>query len=430
MFLTTELIANLGVDVWKALAVAWLIVPFVLAYLAISLWKIYIVQEKIKSIDWVLLEIKNPNDIDKSPKVAEQMFAGLHGALIPLTWKEKFFKGNITKWFSLEIVGSSGGINFFIRTPQELRNLVEAQVFAQYPEAEIVEVEDYINNFPEIIPDEDYNLWGCEFKLVKDDVYPIVTYSEFEQAGTSEDIKNIDPLASFTDVLSRLRSGENIWIQFLIQPTGPEVNDNWRKEGEAIINKLMGREDKKEASLVQSFVKSLDSGINSAFGVEVKKEEKKDQKQQFLSASEDEIAKAINRSISKLGFRSGIRFGYIANKEVFSMSHVSGVMGAFKQFASQNLNAFKPAKITGGRGWLPFFFPSDKGFFSDNETDFKKKRHFRLLRDRGLPLEKQFILNTEELATLFHLPSSYVQTPLIPRVQSKRSQSPSQLPIK
>ncbi len=75
------------------------------------------------------------------------------------------------------------------------------------------------------------------------------------------------------------------------------------------------------------------------------------------------------------------------------MSHISGVSGALKQFASQNLNSFKPniKTMTRGKGFFPFLFPSDKGFFNEQELLDRKITLYRAARNRRLPLTKPFI---------------------------------------
>ena len=204
----------------------------------------------------------------------------------------------------------------------------------------------------------------------------------------------------------------------------------WTKAGEKLIAKLAGEEEKAGGEdLGVKFVNLLDKILPG--GVATDKKDKKDQMKSMMSPSEKEVAEAINRSIGKLGFRSGIRFLYIARKEVFHMSHVAGITGSLKQFASQNLNSFRVdgKTMTAGKGWFSVLFPSSKGFFNKQELLKKKIILYRAARNRRLPLAKPFILNIEELATLYHLPGLAVRAPFLPRVESKKGQSPSTLPI-
>jgi hypothetical protein len=111
-------------------------------------WLDYINDKFVKEIKWSLLEIKFPQETVKSPKAMEQFFSGLHAVQRRLKFKDKYIRGEIPTWFSIEIIGKEGKIYIFVRTPEKFRNLVESQIYAQYPDAEISEVEDYVNNLP------------------------------------------------------------------------------------------------------------------------------------------------------------------------------------------------------------------------------------------------------------------------------------------
>lgn len=384
-------------------------------------WLEYIQTEYFNSLNWTLLHIKPPPDVDRSPKAAEQIFAGLHGIFVkPVSWKEKLFKGKIPDWFSIEIVGQNGVTNFYIRTLTDYKNVVESNVFAQYPDAEINEVADYIKEWPRKLPNEEYDLFGSELILSKEDAYPIQTYPAFEEkmAGL-EQIKRLDPLSSLTEVFSTFRLGEYFVIQLLIRPVG----DDWVKKAQEPLDKLLGKESKKEENLIESMFNQIDKVFLP--GVEEKKEDKKDKK---LSAPEEEMAKAIGRKTSKIGFESGIRLVYVSKKEVFHRYHFAAVMGGFKQLATANLNSFKVNKktLTYSKGIFAGPFPSDKGFLAEQKTFEKKVNLFGYLKNRVFT-QKVFVLNVEELATIFHLPGIEVQAPMLPRVEAKKGQPPAGL---
>src|SRR3989344_5634881 len=118
-------------DLW------WLWLPVFLAVLFIELWVKYLKIKAIKEIKWLLLEIKISRNIEKTPKAMEQVFSGLHGILVKIKFLDKYWKGKVQEWFSFEIAGINGTVYFFIRTPEQFRNLVEAQIQSQYPDAEI-----------------------------------------------------------------------------------------------------------------------------------------------------------------------------------------------------------------------------------------------------------------------------------------------------
>jgi len=393
----------------------WVYLPILLFIILMSAYEFYTKLLYIKAIKWVLLEIRIPQDPGKSPKATEQIFATLHGTLPPpIKWKDKFFKGKLVDWVSLEIVGIGGEIHFYIRTPEQFKKLVQSQIYAQYPDSEITEVvDDYVNFLPSSLPDDNNDLFGAEMVLNKEDYYPIRTYPEFEEKSSGPDyVKRIDPLASLAEVMSSLEAGEFLGIQLLIRPTG----DGWVKKGQSEMDKLQGKKPKVVESIMSKAVFEIDKLIPGH--VEMAKDDKK-QEQTQLTSGKQEAIKSAERKMSKLGYECGIRFMYAGPKETFHRAHISGVVGAFKQFALQTVNSFKLNSVTITAGKWPF----------KKQKEYKKK--LLLLsqyKNRSLPI-RPFILNTEELATVYHLPDIGVRSPLLPRVEAKKGEPPVGLPI-
>src|SRR3989344_7145533 len=121
-------------------AVVW--VPIALLIVAWYTWRHYSLVKYISKQEWVLLEVRLPKEINKSPKamevILEAMNQGYEG-----TWYSRFWEGTVRTWFSLEVVSLEGRVHFFIRTISLFKNLVEATIYAQYPDLEIYEVPDY-----------------------------------------------------------------------------------------------------------------------------------------------------------------------------------------------------------------------------------------------------------------------------------------------
>jgi hypothetical protein len=403
----------------------WVYMPILLFYIALESWLIYIKQKYLLSIKWVLLEIKPPPDVEKSPKIVENIFAGLHGVYSkPISWRNKFFKGEVQNWFSFEIVGNGGEINFYIRTPENLRNLVEAQIFAQYPDAEVSIVDDYVNSLPRYLPNDEYDIFGTELIFTKEDAYPIKTYPFFEEESGRGEFKRTDPLAPLAETLSALEPGEHIWLQLLIRPTGKE----WVEEAQKVLDKLIGKESKVQADALSKLVDFLDSLLRGKVSGEEKKE-----KQEFstmkLTPGQKFVLEQVENKILKLGFKASYRFLYIARKELFRSSRIAAITGVFKQLYFNNLNSFKPNPqvTTKADGWFAWLFPSHKGFFASSQEFKRKWRIYQAYRKRYF-IDKVIILNTEELATLFHLPGVGVKAPAFPRVEAKKGQPPAGLP--
>ena len=137
----------------------WLILAFIFLYGAREVYLFWIRIQWSKNHKSILLAIDIPKGNEQSPKAVENIFAYLAGAHGSINFFEKWFEGQFQKSFSLEIVSLEGYTQFLIRTPLEYRNLVESAVYSQYPDAEISEVDDYVNDVPHKVPDEEYDLW-------------------------------------------------------------------------------------------------------------------------------------------------------------------------------------------------------------------------------------------------------------------------------
>lgn len=402
------------------LSLWWLWLPVVLIALFIELWVRHLKTTAIKAIKWTFLEVKISRDIEKSPKSMEQIFSGLHGVLTKIKFLDKYWKGKVQEWFSFEIAGIDGAVYFFIRTPEQFRNLVEAQIHAQYPDAEISEVLDYAGPIAKKVPGKLYDIGGGELILEKDDYYPIRTYPFFEE---KEEERRVDPMASFLEILSKLKPGENIFIEYLMKPTAEK---EWKEKGIEAVNKLVGKKIEKKKKWYEVIFGGLEEFIrNLLIAAAIYPEWGKTSKEEIksaianLSPGEKLIAEAIENKISKLAFRASIRFAYIARSDVFSRANMAAINGAFKQFNTVNLNAFKSNGKAGTSADQPF---------KKRKEFLRKQKFIERYVNRAWP-KKDFILNIEELATIYHYPILTVETPTMRRVEAKKAEPPVSLPI-
>ncbi len=397
----------------------WLWLPVVLFAGLVEIWTRYLKFGAIKAVKWILLEIKVPKDIEKTPKSMEQIFSGLHGILTGIKFTDKYYKGKIQDWFSFEIVGIDGAVYFFVRTPEQFRNLVEAQIYSQYPDAEIHETVDYAGPLAQKTPSQTYDVSGGELILSRENFYPIKTYQVFEEKETE---RRVDPLAAFLEILSKLRPGENIFIQYLIKPTG----EKWESGGVDFINKLLGRKKEKKSVLGEwleglgDFVQKLIKAPHTYPEWDPKKTAETKAAIGNLSPGEKIVAEAVENKMSQLAFNVGIRFAYVGRSDIFNKANIAAVIGAFKQFNTMNLNAFK----TNGKAGTSADWP----FFKKRREFLKKKRLISRHIDRKWP-EKDFILTTEELATIYHYPIIGVEAPTLRRVEAKKGEPPVSLPV-
>ncbi|MEA2098199.1 MAG: hypothetical protein U9P70_03955 [Patescibacteria group bacterium] len=406
----------------------WFFTPLVLWPIFELAWVSYVQEKHIRSIKWKLLEIKIPKEIEKRPKTMEEFFSSIYSTfdIVIDTLYDVYLKGTVDVWFSLEIVGIEGDVRFYIRTPVESLEMIEAQIYAQYPEAEIKEVDDYVADIPDDMPNKDYEIWGTDMKLKKEDAYPIRIYKEFEDQASGE---FVDPISNIVEGAGKLCKGEQIWMQILIRAT----NDDWKIEADALVLKLIGRKEKnKKGEGIFSFIinEIVDLGRYTLLGFFspqslIEKENKKEEKEQVsmmlhLSPGEKEVVTAIGDSTKRPGYETDIRWIYLAKKDIFDKSKGNAVVFSYlSQFGSQDLNSFVPD----GRTKTSAYY-----FFTNHRKNLKRKRILKRYKRREFD-KKSYVLNTEELATLFHFPTIEVKAPLAPRVEAKKGKPPTGLPV-
>lgn len=394
--------------------------PFVLGYFAWKGWMHYIHLSYVTNLKWSLLEVRLPKDVFKSPAAMELVFVNAFYQTGGVgTWYHKYWLGNLPTWFSLEIVSIEGKVHFFIRTQEKFKSIIESQIYSQYPQAEITEAPDYTAQVPPHTKDGEWSMYGCEFKLKKEDAIPIKTYVDFgldKAVGSLDEEQRIDPITSTLEMLGSMKEGEQFWIQILIRPANwaryPAPGhwfkkQKWQDIGRAKIEELKAK------------VKPKAPGEQPA----------------RLTKGEQDVITAIEKSITKYGFDFGIRTIYLAKKDVFDPNRISPLTGLMRQYNSMDLNEFAGANYTG------FDYPWQD--LTGNRTLKLKKELLSAYRDRGYfypPYNHvghgmfaghrtPSVLTTEELATIYHFPGRVSETPSFQRIEAKKSEPPSSLPI-
>lgn len=427
-----DIILGIGRSIFEVIGyVWWIVVPVALAF---YLWDLYVAANKKaagKTAKWILLEMRIPKENLRSPKSMEQVFATLHTTYAgEIGWWDTNIKGKAQGTMSFEMVGRSGTVYFYIRVPVDQRNLIEAALFGQYPAAEISMVDDYVDALPATLPSPVYDVWGNDLVLDKDSAYPIKTYLYFEE---KEEEQRLDPLTVILETMSKLKGEESIWLQYVIKPTGEKTND-YKKKGQAIVDKMLGREVKAVVELsIAEHLFMMVKHFLTAFVAEPKwpeppkKEDKPAKTISSLSFTEKEVLEGIEGKISKICYEVSIRAIYIDRQELFNKSYTGAIMGAFKQFGSQHINSFKGNKDTSiapPKGFKAWLFPKWK-----NHQEFLKKRDMYTAYKERRMIKKAPVFSIEELATLYHVPTSLVGAPGMRRIEAKKGEPPENLPI-
>lgn len=384
-------------------------VPLLLVSICFELWIDYKRREWINKQGAVLLEIRLPREILKTPLAMEIVLNGIYEPVVG-TLIDTFLEGNVRPWFSLEIASLGGQVKFFIWAFPKWKNNIEARLYAQYPGIEIHEVADYA--LKAHFDPETMSMTSFQTALVKHDVYPIKTYVDFglDKLGNEEEEK-IDPLTSLIEWMGALKEGEQAWYQIMIQAHRTEGLQDAKIFGKLGWHKSVKKE-------IQAFIK--DSTVAEL-------EEGKKPRMLDLTKVQQETIEAIQRSQGKLAYDAMVRAIYFAPKEIYNKMATAGLIHSLRPFGSPNLNSIKPVFSGIDYPWQDF-------------RGIRKKEYQRIIFDAykrrsifNVPYKnwnaKPYVLNVEELATLFHFPGGVATTPNLARIPSKKSEAPPNLPI-
>ncbi len=412
------------------------------------IWLHYIQQDFISGIEFVLLEIIPPREVLRNPRAMELFISN---ALYQFSYKggkEEFWQGAVWFWFSLEIASIDGQVHFYIRTPSRIRGLIETQMYAQYPQAQVREAEDYTLAVDEITPSSAWNGWGCEFGLLKPEAYPIKTYIDYALDKDPKEEYKVDPISPVIEFFGSLSKGEQAWVQIVVTPSKKMYHTkgtwfgkhDWVVQAREDLFKLLSpytsrREEQEGAKVIK------------AARIEVR-----------VPAFLDRATKAMSAKTSKLGFETGIRVMYLAPKTMYppgTRTNASrDIRLIFRQYEAPDINGLKRFNSAQG-DFYSGIFPASKEtvMMLANRVlhEYRERAFFHLpLRHHifsqnhwNFPLpgiigfdglikayshHKTFVLNTEELATLWHFPGQILKVPTLERIESKEASPPTNLP--
>lgn len=412
--------ASIFSDTFLILSYVLKLWPFWVApFLAGIFWDLWVTSIRAKYIDSEvqkarLLEIKFPQEVTKTPLAMEIVIQALYQTGGEGTWYAKYWEGKVRQWFSLEMASFGGSVHFYIWAPGKMKATIEQQLYSQYPGIEVFEAEDYSHLIEFEKGKTDASV--LEYDLARPSPYPIKTYVDFglDKSGQDEEYK-IDPLTTLLEYLGSLRANEQAWVQIMIRAH--------KKEKTVYV-----KGEKKTVNWEYDAVQEIEK-IKEKYAAKTKEGETSEKR---MTKGDQEIVYAIERNLTKLPFDVGIRSVYIAPKENYDPGNAGSIAGIFGAFSSPILNGIAPK-----RGVKTFDYPwqETEGAMTAIKKEFLKAYRLRAyfhapyrlsLGKIPRPLN---VMNTEALATIFHIPGSVAQTPSLGRVLSKKSEAPANLPI-
>lgn len=283
---------------------------------------------------------------------------------------------------AFEIVAIDKEIRFYVTVPREMEQNVVQQISAAYPDAFLEPVEDYNLFAPNSV------ILGSYLVFKREVGFPIKTYRKMDK----------DPLDALTNVLSKVPDGEGAAFQFVIRSSPKK----WRNRGIAIAHRMQGGMSLEDA--IKGAKKSK-ANFSELAGFS-KPEERKPEEPRKLSPLEEETVKGLEEKASKAGLDVCIRLVTAAASAEAAHTTLAGMINAFSVYnIYQYGNSF--VKV------VPPF----------------KKRLIRRFIYRSFDERNKVVMNAEEMASVWHLPTPWTETPNIKWLGARKGAVPSNVPV-
>ncbi len=360
----------------------------------------------------VLLEVKFPRDLVKSPRAMEAVLAQMWTDSGETTFFNRVYQGQVRPWFSLEIASFGGEVHFYVWTRKGWRTIVEAAFYAQYPEIELIEAEDYASKFQ--YDPKKHECFCTDWRYEpRNDAYQLRTYIEFELDKDPKEEYKIDPLAQPLELLSSLKPTEQMWIQF---------NITMCRDMRPSKKTWFGTESR----FVGLLTDEIDEIRKKTMGEIDDPHDKWRSYVRIPQHRQTEQIKAIDRNMGKLPFNVGARGVYIAPPEDFHASKYTGIRWIWRPIANPQWgNQMRP------RRWHNPFDYSWQDLW-DMRWYSQARRFFDAYRRRShfytpwvLPHN---MMSTEPIATMWHPPTTAITAPGLERISATKAEPPPNLP--
>ena len=280
---------------------------------------------------------------------------------------------------------------------------------------------------------------GVNSSLKSHEAFPIKTYVDFGLDKDPKEEYKVDPISPVVEFFGSLEKGEQMWAQIVITPTKKTWHTagtwfdrhDWIEESRLQIKKLLlpyARQNKKidhEGEYTLEY-RTPDFLKNSVTGMTAK--------------------------TAKIGFDTGIRIMYVAKKEAYNMSNRRNIRLIWRQYAKPDCNELERVNSAQADAFNSQYFslsPKKVMILADRMLHEYRERGFFHLPLRhminnhtftGIPLmiikgfflpyfhPPTYVLNVEEIATLWHFPGQILKVPTLERIESKEASPPTNLP--
>ena len=339
--------------------------------LVCALWFV-LRKPKLATLDYKLLGIKisleedeKEKDLNKELAISEQLFNSLLTLGSPFVFEA-----------SVHHVGQE--IHFYISVPATRAEFAARQIQGLFLKSQIQEVKDY-NIFS-----SSGEVAGAYLSLRDSYILPLRTYTEVGVDTFSQVLSNLSKLSEV---------GEGASVQIIAQP----VSKNTKKKVLSAIESLK-KGEKLSGILKRSFLPTGSDLLKVFEGGS----EKKDEPKQIIV--DDEAVKALSAKISKPLFMVNVRIVAAGQDKERAEDILLSIAGAYSGTTAPLRNEIKI------------------------ERPRRLKKLLYQYSFREIDMSKSMILSSEELVSLFHLPTATSSVTRVSLLKSKEAPPPENLP--
>ena len=370
------------------IAPIWL--PLLLLAILLPLWISYVRSQYIFNVPYATLELKAGDATPKTARAMELIFYSLHHRNDISLTKELLF-GEVRLPWSFEIAVTDGTVRFFMRIPKAHRQALELRIRSEYKDIDIDEVRDYARE--ERFDPISMKLEMREFKLRKPDPFPLKTYEAHEAEK-----KPHDPLMKFLEDLVSVGASEHLYISFIIRPHQRTRRRWWEEPVDTL-----------HSDAQQEIAHILGAGGDM----------------RAIPEGKQKLVNLIEQALKKPAFDCGIRALYFAERSTFNEERAEKLNRLFDVFADTELNELEAYTPRENVSWpLSDVFTAIPWLYELYAHNLFRRRAYFSPPYYG----KTFVLNTAEIATLYHLPH-ITRASALARGSGRRLEPPDNLPV-
>lgn len=347
-----------------ALTPIWL--PLLLMAILWPLWTTFVRSQFVMSIPYSIIELKPGKETPRSARAMELLFYSLHHRT-DISRVASVLFGHIRLPWSFEIHAHAGAVRFYVYLPTAHRSAVESRIRNEYRDIDIDETWDYSRDF--YFDPFSMRVAMREYTLSKADPYPLKTFVAYEDEKEKRDVFN-----ELLEDLLTVNEHEHVFVSWIIRPHQRERKKIWldptdslHEDAHVEISKIIGSKGDLHA----------------------------------LSIQKQALVAAIENALKKPSFDCGARAMYIAPRSHWNEERAASLDTLFDRFNDSELNSFTSYDPRENVDWpLSEVFSVAPALAMGYMLQLFRRRAFYAPPYYG----RSFVLNTEELATVFHVP--------------------------